>query len=126
RYETILFFEKGKRRLTDLGVPDIIEAPRVRGGYPSEKPAAVVAVLVRQSSAQGELVIDPFMGSGAFGDAAVRLGRDFAGTDTSAQAREVARNRLRAAGARPARLLDRRETWAPPRGPHTIRGGEAA
>src|SRR5262245_41923132 len=34
RYELILFFEKGKRKLNDLGVPDIIEAPRVVGGYP--------------------------------------------------------------------------------------------
>ena len=38
RYEFILFFEKGKRRLNDLGIADIIEAPRVHGGYPTEKP----------------------------------------------------------------------------------------
>src|ERR1051325_10088707 len=32
RYEVILFFEEGKRRLDDLGVPDISSVPRVRNG----------------------------------------------------------------------------------------------
>ena len=41
RYEFILFFEKGKRRLNDLGIADIILVPRIRGGYPAEKPAEV-------------------------------------------------------------------------------------
>src|SRR5262249_30885952 len=82
RYETILFFEKGRRRLTDLGVPDVIEVPRVRNGYPTEKPVAVGEVLIRQSSEPGDLLVDPFMGSGAFGVAAVGLGRCFAGNDT--------------------------------------------
>jgi len=43
RYEFVLFFEKGKRRLNDLGIPDIIEVPRIRGGYPAEKPVEVAA-----------------------------------------------------------------------------------
>jgi len=37
RYECILFFEKGKRKLSDLGVADILEAPRVHAGHPAEK-----------------------------------------------------------------------------------------
>ena len=39
RYEFILFFEKGKRRLKDLGVADIITEPRIHRGYPAEKPS---------------------------------------------------------------------------------------
>jgi site-specific DNA-methyltransferase (adenine-specific) len=50
RYEFILFFEKGKRRLNDLGVADIINVPRVHRGYPAEKPWEVSEVLIRQSS----------------------------------------------------------------------------
>jgi site-specific DNA-methyltransferase (adenine-specific) len=126
RYETILFFEKGKRRLNDLGVPDVIEMPRVRNGYPTEKPVGLGEVLVRQSSAPGELVIDPFAGSGAFGVAAVRLGRDFAGSDTSPEACGVAASRLEQEGARPVRLLAPPETWVPRRDTRTLRGGEAA
>jgi site-specific DNA-methyltransferase (adenine-specific) len=35
RYEFVLFFEKGKRKLSNLGISDIIEAPRVFNGYPT-------------------------------------------------------------------------------------------
>jgi len=100
RYELVLFFEKGRRRLADLAVPDVITAPRVRGGYPAEKPSAVAEVLIRQSSAPGELVVDPFVGSGSTGVAAVRLGRRFLGNDVCAEAVAVAARRLREAGAR--------------------------
>jgi site-specific DNA-methyltransferase (adenine-specific) len=98
RYECVLFFEKGKRRLNDLGIADIIEAPRVYDGYPTEKPVAVGEVLVQQSSARGDFVVDPFMGSGAFGVAAVRTGRHFAGTDICSEAVEISTRRLRDAG----------------------------
>ena len=94
RYEFILFFEKGKRKLNDLGVADIIEVPRIVKGYPAEKPIAVAEVLVRQSSTRGQLVIDPFFGSGSTGVAAARLGRNFAGCDISAEAGTVTRGRL--------------------------------
>ncbi|HLU65491.1 MAG TPA: site-specific DNA-methyltransferase, partial [Kofleriaceae bacterium] len=98
RYECILFFEKGKRKLADLGVPDVLQVPRVRGGYPAEKPAAVSEVLIRQSSAAGDLVVDPFMGSGSVGVAAVRLGRRFLGNDICEEAVAITRRRLVEAG----------------------------
>ena len=98
RYECILFFEKGKRKLADLGVADIITAPRVRGGYPAEKPVAVSEVLVKQSSRAGEVVADPFMGSASVGVAALQHGRGFLGNDLCEEAVEVARRRLVAAG----------------------------
>jgi hypothetical protein len=99
RYECILFFEKGKRKLNDLGIADILEAPRISGGYPAEKPSAVSEVLIRQSTEPGQLVIDPFMGSGSVGFAAVAAGRRFAGNDLCREAVDIARDRLREAGA---------------------------
>jgi site-specific DNA-methyltransferase (adenine-specific) len=99
RYECILFFEKGKRRLADLGIADILEAPRVVGGYPAEKPPAVSEVLIRQSSEPGDLVVDPFMGSGSVGVAAIAQGRRFAGNDLCAEAVTITRERLLAGGA---------------------------
>ncbi|MEY4579037.1 MAG: hypothetical protein RL701_3740 [Pseudomonadota bacterium] len=97
RYECILFFEKGKRRLNDLGIADIIEASRVVNGYPTEKPSAVADVLVMQSSSAGQLVIDPFIGSGAFGVAALNGGRRFAGNDSSSESIRMASERLQLA-----------------------------
>ncbi len=94
RYECVLFFEKGKRKLNDLGIADIIQAPRVINGYPAEKPPAVSEVLIQQSTEAGELVIDPFMGSGSTGVAAVTHGRNFAGNDLCLEAIEITHRRL--------------------------------
>jgi site-specific DNA-methyltransferase (adenine-specific) len=94
RYEMILFFEKGKRQLNNLGTADILTAPRVRGGYPAEKPPRISEVLIEQSTRPGELVVDPFMGSGSVGVAALNLGRRFHGNDIAAEALAVARGRL--------------------------------
>jgi site-specific DNA-methyltransferase (adenine-specific) len=98
-YEFILFFEKGKRRLNDLGVADIISAPRIHRGYPAEKPVKVSEVLVNQSSRPGEVVADPFMGSGSVGVAALRSGRRFIGTDLNPDAVRWSAQRLRQFGA---------------------------
>lgn len=94
QYELILFFEKGKRKLADLGVADIITEPRIRGGYPTEKPSRVSEVLVRQSARPGELVVDPFMGSGSVGVAALAHGCRFAGNDIAPAALALAGARL--------------------------------
>jgi site-specific DNA-methyltransferase (adenine-specific) len=97
RYEFILFFEKGKRKLNDLSVADVLVAKRVRNGYPTEKPESIVATLVRQSSQPGERVMDPFMGSGVVGVEALRAGRGFWGNDVNAESVTGAVLRMRRA-----------------------------
>src|SRR6187399_3623289 len=94
RYEFILFFEKGKRRLNDLGIPDVLSVPRVHGGYPAEKPVRVSEILIGQSSQPGDTVADPFMGSGSVGVAALRTGRRFLGNDLNPEAVRLAAARL--------------------------------
>jgi site-specific DNA-methyltransferase (adenine-specific) len=106
RYELILFFEKGKRKLHDLGIADVIECPRVSGGYPAEKPAEVARVLVEQSSLPGQVVIDPFMGSGSTGVAATGAARNFLGNDLSPIALSLAEQRLREVAERSTRLSE--------------------
>lgn len=109
RYEFILFFEKGKRKLHDLGIADILEAKRIRGGYPTEKPVEISDVLVRQSTLPGEIVIDPFMGSGSAGVAAIRNGRRFAGNDITEAAVRLSRQRLIAASGEEHQVLSSTE-----------------
>jgi site-specific DNA-methyltransferase (adenine-specific) len=94
RYEFILFFEKGRRRLNNLSIPDVLEAPRVRNRYPSEKPVSLGVTLIKQSSVPGERVADPFMGSASTGEAALSQGCHFWGTDISSTAVQLARTRL--------------------------------
>lgn len=94
RYEFILFFEKGKRRLNDLGMPDVFNEKRVRNGYPTEKPVPLLEKLVLQSSQPGQVVCDPFMGSGSTGEAALLHGRFFIGGDLSEKAVRLSNERL--------------------------------
>ena len=75
--ERILFFEKGKRALNDLGIPDVLLAPRSGVPGPAVKPGTVVRTLIAQSTAPGELVVDPFCGSGVAGVEARALQRRF-------------------------------------------------
>jgi site-specific DNA-methyltransferase (adenine-specific) len=94
RYEFVLFFEKGKRKLLDLAIPDVLQYDRVYNGYPTEKPVGISEVLVRQSTTLGELVIDPFMGSGSVGVAAVKNHCSFWGNDISEESLAIASQRL--------------------------------
>ena len=94
RYEFILFFEKGKRRLNDLSVPDILSRKRVRNGYPAQKPLELAETLILQSSISGEVVVDPFFGSGTTILAGRRLGRSAWGTDIAPVAYQRSSERL--------------------------------
>jgi site-specific DNA-methyltransferase (adenine-specific) len=94
QHEFILFFEKGKRRLRNLGVGSVLRVPRVSNGYPTEKPVDLLRILIEQSSEPGELVADPFCGSGSTGEAALGLGRRFAGADILPDAVQRAARRL--------------------------------
>lgn len=112
RCEFALFFEKGKRKLNDLGMPDVldgkdighpimtedgpdwIEAEGVRNGYPTQKPVELLKKLMSQSTAPGELVADPFGGSFSTAQAAALTGRHFGGCDISAKAVEDGQRKL--------------------------------
>lgn len=94
KYEFVLFFEKGKRKLNNLGIPDILEAKRVVRGYPTEKPVDLIKILIEQSTIEGESVCDPFFGSGSTLIAAHELERKFLGNDISSSAHDYFKQRL--------------------------------
>lgn len=96
QYEFIVFMEKGKRKLNNLGISDVIRAKRVVNGYPTEKPVEVAKILIENSTRAGERVLDPFSGSASTGAGALALGRSFIGIDLSPKAVEVGRARLEA------------------------------
>lgn len=73
--ELILFLERGHRPGNFRNRGNVLHAPRVARGYPTEKPVRIIRQLISQSSLPGELVLDPFCGSGSVGRAARELGR---------------------------------------------------
>lgn len=51
------------------------------GKHPTQKPVALITRCLRASTHPGDVVLDPFVGSGSTGVAALGLGRDFIGID---------------------------------------------
>ncbi len=62
--------------------------------HPTEKPLELIERIVRVSSSTGDLVVDPFLGSGTTAVAAKKLGRRFVGFDLSEEYLAMARDRL--------------------------------
>jgi site-specific DNA-methyltransferase (adenine-specific) len=65
-----------------------------RTGHQTQKPLALMDVLVRLFSNPGELILDPFAGSGSTGVAAIRLGRRFLGWEMNPTYVAIAGKRL--------------------------------
>jgi site-specific DNA-methyltransferase (adenine-specific) len=84
-------------------IPDVIEFDYTGNRlHPTQKPTSALAPLIECFSQPGELVLDPFCGSGSTLEAARDLGRDWLGIelDTTHRATAAARlDRIRMAAA---------------------------
>ncbi|TVR04358.1 MAG: site-specific DNA-methyltransferase [Deltaproteobacteria bacterium] len=77
-----------------LDIPAINNMARERTGYPTQKPLALLRLLVRAHAPQGGLVVDPCCGSGTSLVAARETGRVALGGDLSPEAVTIAGRRL--------------------------------
>ena len=75
--------------------------------HPTEKPLEFIERLVAVSSNPGDLVLDPFMGSGTTAVAAKALGRDYLGFDLSAEYIKMANTRLKGGGKHGKKKTDK-------------------
>jgi site-specific DNA-methyltransferase (adenine-specific) len=87
-------------------VPNILALmpPRERQ-HPNEKPLRLIERLVGIHSLPGDVILDPFMGSGTTGVAAARLGRRFVGVEIEPGYFDIACRRISEALAQPDMLL---------------------
>lgn len=69
--------------------------------HPTTKPIRLMEELVRLFTAPGEAILDPYMGSGTTGAAAVKLGRPFIGIEGDATYFEIACRKIEAAYRQP-------------------------
>ncbi|MFT4256482.1 MAG: DNA methyltransferase [Pseudoxanthomonas sp.] len=75
------FKNPGKQMRSVWGITTPGIAEKENGKHPAQKPEALLDRIVRASSNPGDVVLDPFCGSGTTGVAALRLGRKFIGID---------------------------------------------
>jgi site-specific DNA-methyltransferase (adenine-specific) len=96
--EPVLMFKKGKAKpINDLTSRDYESVIMPKGNskrHPTEKPSKFMEKLVSNSTKHNELVLDPFMGSGTTGVAAMNLGRKFIGIEKNPSYFQIAKQRI--------------------------------
>ena len=63
--------------------------------HPTQKPLPVIKKLVEMFSTEGELIYDPFMGSGTTAKACIDLNRNYIGSELSKEYCDIAEERLK-------------------------------
>jgi site-specific DNA-methyltransferase (adenine-specific) len=97
KYEVILFLVKGRHLLRGRRWSNVWEFPRVpsmKALHPTQKPVGLVQRAIEASSDLGELVVDPFCGSGTTAVAAMDAGRTFLVGDIDPTMVNLTRHRL--------------------------------
>ncbi|MCY7819019.1 DNA-methyltransferase [Bacillus inaquosorum] len=101
QYESILFGHKGRRYLNEYQGrkrhTDILQFDRVSPSkllHSHEKPESLIKFLIAKSSIKGEIILDPFCGSGTTAATAKKLGRNFITFELDKDSAEIANKRL--------------------------------
>lgn len=91
----ILGKEKKGVPLSDVWeIPYLNPKAKERTGYPTQKPVLLLNQILNCVTEEGDLVVDPFCGSGTTCVSAKSLNRNFIGIDISIDAVELAKSRL--------------------------------
>ena len=99
--EYILYFRRGGHckpatyeDASTVYISPLNQRDKKKYGHPTIKPLPLILRLIRNSSIEGQLVLDPFAGSGTTLAAAKMLGRDFVGFEIEEKWCDVAYKRV--------------------------------
>jgi modification methylase len=100
-YDALKELNEGLQMRSDWVLPICSGAERLKTGdgakaHPTQKPEALLHRVLVGTSHTGEVVLDPFFGTGTTGAVAKRLGRHFIGMEREAAYAAVARDRIAA------------------------------
>ena len=102
QYEYILFLRKGKhKKINNCGTSDILEIPNKKlkdedgkNLHDTEKPVQLAKILIENSSNEGDLVLDPFVGVGFVPIASKMTNRKFIGSEIDERYYNIAKERI--------------------------------
>ena len=100
KHELVWWAIKGKFAFPDRRPMSVISVPRPGGKkrtHPTEKPVDLMHQLIQATTRHGDLVVDPFTGTGATGVACALSGRRFFGVEINGTYARKARERIAAA-----------------------------
>ncbi|MEM9740438.1 MAG: site-specific DNA-methyltransferase [Pseudomonadota bacterium] len=100
-YDALKTFNDDKQMRSDWTIPLCTGTERLKDGsgkkaHPTQKPEALLRRILLATSHPGDLVLDPFSGTGTTATVAKALGRDFIGIEREADYASLSRARLRA------------------------------
>jgi len=95
----LMFMKDKKSKFNFLSQREMINVKYYNIGkkittHPTEKPESIVGHLVRVLSDKGDLILDPFLGSGTTAVVARKLGRNFVGIEINPEYIKIAEKRL--------------------------------
>lgn len=85
---------RGKYATNILRVPSLKGSSKEKIGHPAQKPVALIKRLIASSSRKGDVVLDPFLGSGTTAESAEALGRRWVGIESNAEYAHLAKKRV--------------------------------
>ena len=102
QFEYIIMLRKGSdRKVNDCGISDVLQIPNVKTKnsngeniHDSQKPVSLFRILIEQSTNKGDMVLDPFMGSGTTAIAAYKTERHFVGFEIDKKYYDTAMERF--------------------------------
>lgn len=95
KYEFILYGNKGRCYFRNGRKEDVLYFNKTGNkNHPTEKPVDLLEFLITNSSDEGDVVLDSFMGSGSTGIACVNTNRDFIGIELDEHYFQVAEQRI--------------------------------
>ena len=98
RTEFILMLRKGRERyINDMGMSNVFIYSNRQGDkyHPNEKSVDLMKDLIKNSTNEDDIVLDPFMGSGTTCVAAKELNREYVGIEIEQKYYDIAEKRLK-------------------------------
>lgn len=89
-------YQKGKQMRSVWSVPTTPKREKSFGQHPTQKPIEVLRRMISLCTKEGDVVLDPFCGSGTTGVVCASLNRKFIGIDLDKGYIELSRNRIEA------------------------------
>jgi site-specific DNA-methyltransferase (adenine-specific) len=93
--QVVILHPKGRKKWNGGGYPAVWTCNKISGRHPTEKPIELYTRFIEQFTNSGDLILDPFAGSGTTLEAAKLMGRKAIGIELDEKYCEIAANRLR-------------------------------
>lgn len=97
-HECILFLRKGRAfNINNLGTSTLLRVPNIHGGklHPTEKPVDLMRIMIENSTQEGGIVLDTFMGSAPTAVACIRTHRHYIGFELNKEYYDKANERIK-------------------------------